>query len=440
MRATRPGELPPARGEVGRDPARRPGDVLYFRAPDMAVHGGGRRLLRCLWLCRVLPFPLTSGDRIYSARLAGALAAAGADVTFAGLMMDTPPTALPGVEWHAVPDVPRSNFAGLFSLMPLVAARHATPVYRGAVTALARDGVWDVVIIDNYAMGWVLAHRHEFSSCPVFVFLTHNHEVSVSDLQWRDPGASLAVRAYLVQNHLKTRRFERQLARACDVVTTITHTDAALFAAKTHVPNAIVLSPGHEGPRLESRRIDDRLPRTLLMFGSYRWSAKQASLRSFLDRADAVLATAGIKICIVGDMENDLRRSLEGRYRATEIVGYVDDPTPYLATARLAVVAEPIGGGFKLKLLEYVFNRIPVAALEACAAGLPDALRRHMLLKRDIDALVAALVDAIDDTAGLDAMQRNAFAAAEHGFDWRERGAALHAAIIEAQHRVVEAR
>lgn len=40
---------------------------------------------RCLWLARELPFPEDSGDRLYSSRMVQALAAASADLTFAGL-------------------------------------------------------------------------------------------------------------------------------------------------------------------------------------------------------------------------------------------------------------------------------------------------------------------------------------------------------------------
>ena len=62
----------------------------------------------------------------------------------------------------------------------------------------------------------------------------------------------------------------------------------------------------------------------------------------------------------------------------------MDDPAPHLAAARLAVVAEPIGGGFKMKMLEYVFNRVTVASLAACTAGLPEALTASMAVFPDM--------------------------------------------------------
>ncbi len=394
--------------------------------------------MHCLWLCRTLPFPPVAGDRLYSAGLARALAAAGADVTFVGLATEVlpPSQAASGMWWHPIPGGQRSDLTSLVSGMPLVAARHATRAYRAEVAALLRQQTWDAVVIDYVAMGWAL---RQIGRCPgprpVVVFVTHNHEATVTRTQLRDRAASLPLRLFLWQNHLKTRNLERRIARACDVLTVITPADARLFAQTPGLPQPIVLLPGYGGHRLAQRSIDPALPRAILMFGSYRWSAKQASLRAFLDIADPVFSAAGVGIRVIGDMDETVRSALAQQYHATEFLGYVDDPTPYLRAARLAVIAEPIGGGFKLKLLEYVFNRVPVAALDACAAGLDGALRAQMLLRPNIDALVSALLPLLDDAERLDAMQDAAFDAAAFAFDWAERGRTLFAAIKGASAR-----
>lgn len=383
--------------------------------------------MRVLWLARTLPFPLTAGDRIYTAKLAAALAGTGAAVTFAGLEGEAPPASIPNLHWHPVPGEPGGALAALASPMPLVAARHATPAYRAAVAALAADGVWDAVVVDQYGMGWVLGQRTSFAGRPRFVFVTHDHEESVTGLQWRDRGAGLPQRAYLLQNHLKTRWFERRTARACDLVTTITEEDAVAFRTVAPGTPALTLLPGYDGPRLP-----DRAPaadRAVVMFGSYRWSAKQANLRLFLDAADPILAAAGIEVRVVGDMPEDLRRALDGRYRATRFIGFVEDPMPYLTGARIAVLGEPIGGGFKMKLLEYVFHRLPVAALGCCTTGLPQPVRAHMLLRDAPEMLALAVAAAINDLPQLTTMQRGAFLAAADAFDWAERGEALRRAI-----------
>ncbi|MBB5693915.1 glycosyltransferase [Muricoccus pecuniae] len=392
---------------------------------------GAAAPLRCLWLARSMPFPWTAGDRIYTAKLAGAFAAAGVDVTFVGLEGEAPPAPMPNIRWHIVPGGQGGRVGALASPMPLVAARHATAAYRSALAELAGKGPWDVVVVDQYGMGWVLRNRALLAGRPVVVFVTHDHEESVTGMQWRDRTASLPRRAVLLQNHLKTRWFERWIARRSDLITTITEADAALFSAEAPGVPVLPLVPGYDGARAAGRAIGPETPRAVVLFGSYRWSAKQANLRIFLDQADPVLAEAGVEIRVVGDMPDDLRRSLEGRYRAARFTGFVEDPAPHLAAARLAVVAEPIGGGFKMKLLEYVFNRVPVAALDVCASGLPDSVRANMVLAPELDGLLRAVLGVIDDPARLGALQEGAFAAAEGAFDWADRGRALRDAVLE---------
>lgn len=389
-------------------------------------------MTRCLWLARTLPFPLTAGDRIYTAKLAGALASAGVEITFAGFAGDAPAQPIPGITWHIVPGGPRGRVQALASPMPLVAARHDTPGYRAALRDLAAQGPWQVVVVDQYGMGWVLRHRHLFEAGrPAFVFVTHDHEESVTKMQWQDATASLGKRLYLGQNYAKTRWFERWIARRSDLVTTITQHDAELFGANAPGVAMLPLVPGYDGVRVAGREITAETPRAVVLFGSYRWSAKQANLRIFLEHADPVLSRAGIEIRVVGDMPDDLRQQLEGRYKAARFTGFVDDPAPHLAGARMAVLAEPIGGGFKMKLLEYVFNRVPVAALTACASGLPDSVRGEMLLEPELDGLMQRVIAGIDDLPALNRRQERAFTAAEHAFDWRERGRLLRDAIAE---------
>src|SRR5690606_36241863 len=70
---------------------------------------------------------------------------------------------------------------------------------------------------------------------------------------------------------------------------------------------------------------------------------------------------------------------LRGGLKATRLGGRVDSIAPHLDQARMAVVAERLGGGFKLKVLDYVFNRPPVAALDGSVAGTPPTPNDRLL-------------------------------------------------------------
>lgn len=400
--------------------------------------------LRCLWLARALPFPLDSGDRIYTARLAGSLADAGCHVHFTGLATG-PVTRLPlrpNLVWDPIAGSNLPTWKGLLSAQPLNGAIHATPAYRQHLSELL-SRKWDMVVLDHYGMAWALAevqrHRHWQTQPPVVVHVAHNHETTL----WRDmvrlfkgpPWRRLA----LWQNLRKIERVERQLATGVDLLCCIAAEDAQAFAQHQGAEHALVLTPGFSGLQMPDRTLQPDTPRRVVMVGSFRWVVKQENLKALAQEADRVFLEHRIALDVVGDVPEALRAELAGCASVT-LHGFVDDIAPLLRGARLALVPELIGGGFKLKFLDYVFGRMPVVTLDAAAAGLPDAVRAAMLRCPDLPALVQAVVSHIDDLPLLDSLQREAHAAAAPLFDWRDRGTALRDAVLEVAHQRQRAR
>lgn len=390
--------------------------------------------MRVLWVARELPFPIDSGDRIYTASLARALAATGARVRVLGHAPD-PGTAVPVddlVDWRAVPGARRGRLAALVSPLPVFAAIHATAGYRAALRG-ELESHWDAVVLDQLGSGWALdtcrAARGGSGHGPPIVHVAHNDETAI----WRALAAhgegGLARRLALRLNATRVARLERAVLGKADLVTAITSEEAIGFAARVPGLRTLVLTPGFQGLPAEPRTIDRSTPRRVVLMGSYGWVVKQENLRRFLAVADPVFAAAGIGLDVVGRMPEPLRCALAPGLRATTLHGFVRDAAPLLRQARIAVVPEVIGGGFKLKLLDYVFGRIPVAALAAATAGLDPDLRARMVCSGDLASLVSGVVETIDRVERLDQMQREAFELAQAGFRWADRGAALRGAI-----------
>ena len=124
----------------------------------------------------------------------------------------------------------------------------------------------------------------------------------------------------------------------------------------------------------------------------------------------------------MGYVPENLQARLGAKFPWAVFRGFVDDLDREFQEARLAVVPEETGGGFKLKTLDYIFGRVPVAAIDSALNGIPDQLKAQFILANNLQALVDRLVEAIDDTERLDLMQEQAFALAEGMFDWDANG------------------
>ena len=108
---------------------------------------------------------------------------------------------------------------------------------------------------------------------------------------------------------------------------------------------------------------------------------------------------------------------------ATQFTGTVPDVEPYMDEARIAIVPERNGGGFKLKVLEYVFNRIPVFALTRLVRRRAAACTTTASCSiPTMPPWRAACSTAIDDIDRLNRLQERAFAACRDRFDWASRG------------------
>jgi polysaccharide biosynthesis protein PslH len=394
--------------------------------------------VKCLWIEREIPFPPNAGDHIYTAQMAAALARSGVEVHMLGFApenVDAVPVEWP-VRWYPLRGARTGNVRALFSSLPLNAATHATCEFRSMLrTFLAQP--WDAIILDHYSSGWALDLCRKAEGRqrpPVLVYLSHNHEETVWRSLLRDQGSVSAKQLVLWQNALKVRSLERKLVDKVDLIGAITSDDAALYASRSGSKPIVVLPPGYSGRICPSRLIAHDTPRRVVLIGSFTWVVKQENLRAFLEAADERFTAAGIEFDIIGKVPESLRANL-AHYRSAHFHGFVEDVSEYFARARVAIVPELIGGGFKLKYLDYIFARLPVAGVTSAALALPERIRVNTLMADNQHSLAETIATVIDDLGTLNRLQQQAFEAAQTAFSWDERGQELRSALERARRR-----
>jgi glycosyltransferase involved in cell wall biosynthesis len=398
--------------------------------------------MQCLWLTLADPEPATNGQLIYSKGLIEAACRAGASLTVIGLARPENPRASVdprGIDWRLA-DEPRIFVRRrLLSRDPTVAQRGSPELVRVLERALAERS-WDAVVFDSICAGWalrrVMRRRARSARPPRIVYIAHNHEVTVAR---RIAAAAQGLRRILKEiDFLKVIDLERRLISAADIVTSNTPDDCRRFAADSAGRPIVFLPPGYGGPRVASRKIDGDVPRRAILVGSLDWPPKRISLESFLAAATKPLLRAGIELQIVGEIAGDYLADLRRRFPSVDFVGPVTDVRPYMQDARVALVPDLLGG-FKLKGLDYVFNRLPILAMRIALPGMPLEDGRSIGLFDSHSALAEGVVALIDDFADLNARQECAYAACADRFDWDRIGRHLMAHLRGATDRRVRA-
>ena len=392
--------------------------------------------MRCLWITLADPEPQYSGQMIYSAGLIYSFAKAGADVNVLGLGRPESPrrsgTRERGITWWLGGTRRLPQWTSVASHLPNIANRCQTPEMRCLLQARLAENKWDVIVFDGLSTAWalgpVMRQYRSAAKRPKIVHVSHNHEQTARS-SLIDGQSRFLKRQALRWDGVKIVSMERALVRAADLVTAITPDDSNAFQKQWPDKLIEVLTPGYAGRAVASRWITNNLPRRAVIVGTFDWIAKRINMAQFINAADSEFAKRGIELQIIGSGDVSFIRAMQKKVAATKFTGTVEHVETYLDDARVAIVPEQIGGGFKLKILDYVFNRIPIMALNGSVAGVPLQNNESILLFSSQKELATGVSRMIDKLDRLNQLHDAAYSACRNRFDWSARGERLAAAV-----------
>jgi glycosyltransferase involved in cell wall biosynthesis len=369
---------------------------------------------RVLWVSGRLPTPLFSGDAIYSAGILKALALSEeTEICVVGTRRDNraPDGQVFLGSGITCVDVAQARSSvikvacALLSGISKDANNLATDELNRAVTDLLRQQ-WDWIVIDHANSSGVLqtvtSNRKHASIC----YLAHNAEGKVR----REIAAKITSffrRSIMRWDAENYRRLELRVINASEVVLCITDADACYFSQFHR--DVRVMPPIYLGATTTGRIIQEDCPRAVLLVGSFDWVAKQENLESIVKVLVPRLAQRGITLNVVGSIPDKVKRRLAMVEPSLKFHGLVADINEFLAASRGGLVAEDLGGGFKLKVLDYAFNRVPIFGLTSAMAGMTPEERSAMFLADDMESLATTIIQNIDDLPKLNECQATLF-------------------------------
>ncbi len=163
------------------------------------------------------------------------------------------------------------------------------------------------------------------------------------------------------------------------------------------------------GSVVPERQIDFNCPRALLILGSFEWIAKQKNLELIVDSLLPSLKRNGITLHVVGKVPQTLREGYSHYSPHLIFHGQLDDVSTIVSASRGGLVPDLLGGGFKLKVLDYGFRRLPIFGLRQAVAGTTSEEQSAMLLADDLEELAKTILNHIDDFATLNRSQCSLF-------------------------------
>ena len=353
--------------------------------------------MRILFLTETVPYPLDSGGRIKTYYTLQALSSVHevhchafirqADQAAASERLAT---VAASVTLHLVPrSVAReARFAAtsLVSGTPYTVVRHfdtdVLQALHGATRAMRFDAIYcDHLSMLEYGLRLSLpilhdAHNVEYEIVRRFAGNSRGMRRLAAELEWRS-----------------VRRYEAQVYRRCSLIYAVSDVDARQIRAMAGtaprievVPIAVdAQSPVAATPWLNGPEV--------LFVGALDWPPNRDAVHYLVTEIWPMVQSRmpAARLTVVG------RGSLGLSVPNVRFTGWVEDVSPYFATARVLAVPIRSGSGLRVKILESLARGIPVVATSVGMEGIAAHSGEHLLVADTAQSFADALVRALQE-------------------------------------------
>jgi glycosyltransferase involved in cell wall biosynthesis len=260
--------------------------------------------------------------------------------------------------------------------------------------------------------------KKRFPRIPM-VLREHNVESTIMERMALEDSSALK-RAIYAEQARRLVRYEADMLRHFARILAITPVDATrLHDMWADVPARIVPVGTDLQERLPPRTaVGDGEVVRLLHIAAMDWLPNQQGLDWFLAEVLPLLDGLGrpFIVDIIGKgMPDRYLRLADPRIR---VHGFVDNLAPFLRQGYLAVVPLHVGGGMRVKILDYMAKGVPVVATSVAAEGISDGADRSICVVDGAAAFANAIASLMADPEAAERQRAVAFELVRRKYGW----------------------
>lgn len=387
--------------------------------------------MRILFLTPALPYPLHQGGAIRNYGLLHGLHNAGHQVTllsFAGENIDPSGTPLAQLctQITTVPVPNRTKpqrILDLFlSTQPDLTRRLRSQRFVQALCLILEAQAFDLVQFEGLEMTRYIPIVRQYQPLARLCYDAHNAEYTLQEVIARVDQQTPQRWPAALYSHIQARRiknFEQHICQQVDLVIAVSDEDALALKnfrpdeKVTVIPNGIFVAEyvhpvsafdlGHQALVFTGKM--DYRPNIDAML----WFTDEVLPGIRIQKPDATLY-------IVGQKPHPRITALSAAH--IMVTGQVEDVKPYLYAAAVYIAPLRMGSGTRLKILEAMAAGCAVVATDLAAAGLPPAIRQHLVIASTPTDIHKSIVTLLEKPEQGLTLGKHAQEAVQHDYDW----------------------
>lgn len=379
------------------------------------------RPLRILQIAPRIPWPPNDGGAIGIYNITRSLARRGHRIDFAtfGAEKEAFGTLAefcsPVAVQHDTRTRPATLFTNLFSDLPYTISKYQSDAMRERLRALCRDETYDAVHVDHIHMAPYGAMLKRECGLP-YVLREHNFETTIYQ-RFGEQQKTALLRGYMRMQTNRLRRFEGAQLDEVDVCAAITEQDVERIAEVSRCATQVIPA----GVDLDLHPVLDRTHETgnrLCILGSQAWEPNRDGVRWFLESIWPRIREAQPDVhCTIAGADPPAWLTAQ-QDEHLSVPGFVDDLPALLTESSVLCVPLRIGGGMRVKLLEYFAAGKAVVSTRVGAEGNLACHDEQLLLADEPEKFARAVVTLLEDAHKRRVLGDAARRLAEKRYSW----------------------
>jgi len=396
-----------------------------------------------------MPYPLTDGGAIGIYNITKSLAELGHEITLVTFPLDDESEtreALAAISKYAKIEMVSKPLPARWQVLLRTMFRGAYPIERRMMPemfALLKQILererFDIVHVDHAHMGrYGLWLKQEYG-LPI-VLREHNFEALIYE-RFAKTEPNPAKRFIAAIHGKRLKREEIHFLKNFDAIAAITNEDAELMRRAAPDANIRVIPAGVDTDYFHPSDLPED-PNRILWIGSLAWDPNYDAVRYFLTSIFPLILQEkpNSKFDVIGTESRRLRKYAAPFGERVRLLGRVPDVRDYLARSAVLVVPLRIGGGMRLKLLDFFAAGKAVVATSIAAEGNKGQDRLHILLRNDPESFAEGIVELLASDAFRKTLGGNARTLVLEVYSWNRIAQELtnlyeHAAAMVEHHR-----
>lgn len=353
--------------------------------------------LNILQLAPRIPYPLNDGGKIGIFNITKHLAHRGHRVTLLTFSTgeDVPEEMQEIAEVVTVHHDTRTKILGiacnLFSKLPYTVSKYQTEKMESSLRALCSERSFDIVHVDHAHLApYGLIARREFGI--PYCLREHNFETTIYERFGEAQGISL-LKLYMRMQARRIHRYEIDQLSHADLCVSITDDDAKNILRQVTIPMKIIPA----GVDLDAHPVlsrEDERENSILILGSLAWQPNVDAvgwfLRDVFPRIKKAAPAASVTIAGMSPPKELLAQQSEH----IRFPGFIENLQEIIASAQVLAIPLRIGGGMRIKMLDFFAYGKAVVSTTIGAEG-NHAIAGEQYLKADTAEEFASSIIAL---------------------------------------------